>query len=85
MAEKSAANVVAAIAGSKDRELWRLINGLGILHVGEGAARKLAAHFRDLDALAAASVEELQQAQRRRPRHGRRASTTSSATRATGP
>lgn len=62
MAEKSAANVVAAVASSKARELWRLVNGLGILHVGEGAARKLAAQFRDLDRLAAASVEELQQA-----------------------
>ena len=63
MAEKSATNVVNAIAESKNRELWRLINGLGILHVGEGAARKLSDHFRDLDALAAASVEELQQAE----------------------
>jgi len=61
MAEKSAANVVAAIAASKDRELWRLLHGLGILHVGEEAARKLAAHFGSLDKLAAASVEELQQ------------------------
>jgi DNA ligase (NAD+) len=63
MAEKSATNIVNAIAESKNRELWRLINGLGILHVGEGAARKLSGHFRDLDALAAASVEELQQAE----------------------
>jgi DNA ligase (NAD+) len=63
MGEKSAANVVTAIAGSKNRELWRLINGLGILHVGEGAARKLADHFHDLDALANANVEELQQAE----------------------
>jgi DNA ligase (NAD+) len=63
MAEKSATNVVTAIAGSKDRELWRLINGLGITHVGEGAARKLADHFRDLDKLAAASVEQLQEAE----------------------
>lgn len=63
MAEKSAANVVTAIADSKDRELWRLIHGLGILHVGEGAARKLADHFHDLDALANASLEELQQAE----------------------
>jgi DNA ligase (NAD+) len=61
MAEKSATNVVNAIAESKNRELWRLIHGLGILHVGEGAAQKLAEHFRDLDALARASVEELQQ------------------------
>jgi DNA ligase (NAD+) len=63
MAEKSAANVVNAIADSKNRELWRLIHGLGILHVGEGAARKLADHFHDLDTLAHASMDELQQAE----------------------
>ena len=63
MAEKSAANVVTAIAESKNRELWRLIHGLGILHVGEGGARKLADHFRDIVALASASLEELQQAE----------------------
>ncbi|HUJ09136.1 MAG TPA: NAD-dependent DNA ligase LigA [Verrucomicrobiae bacterium] len=63
MAEKSATNVVNAIAASKECELWRLINGLGILHVGEGAARKLADHFGSLDNFAAASVEELQQCQ----------------------
>ncbi len=63
MAEKSAANVVAALAESKHRELWRLIHGLGVLHVGEGAARKLADHFHDLDALASASMDELQQAE----------------------
>ncbi len=63
MAEKSATNVVTAIAASKDRELWRLINGLGITHVGEGAARKLADHFHDLDKLAAGSVEQLQEAE----------------------
>jgi DNA ligase (NAD+) len=63
MAEKSATNVVTAIAESKARELWRLTHGLGILHVGEGAARKLADHFHDLDALANASMDELQQAE----------------------
>ena len=63
MAEKSATNVVTAIADSKNRELWRLIHGLGILHVGEGAARKLTDHFHDLDKLASASVEELQEAE----------------------
>ena len=59
MAEKSATNVVGAIAASKDRELWRLMHGLGILHVGEGVARKLTGQFHDLDDLARASVEEL--------------------------
>jgi len=63
MAEKSATNVVNAIAESKNRELWRLIHGLGILHVGEGGARKLADHFHDLDTLTGASMEELQQAE----------------------
>jgi DNA ligase (NAD+) len=63
MAEKSATNVVTAISGSKDRDLWRLINGLGILHVGENAARKLADHFHNLDELASASLEELQRAE----------------------
>ncbi len=61
MAEKSATNVINAVAASKDRELWRLLHGLGITHVGEEAARKLATHFGDLDKLAGASVEELQQ------------------------
>ena len=63
MAEKSAANVVTAIAESKNRELWRLFHGLGILHVGEGGARKLADQFHDLDALANADMEVLQQAE----------------------
>ena len=63
MAEKSAGNVVTAIAQSKDRELWRLIHGLGILHVGEGGARKLADHFHDLNALASADIEKLQEAE----------------------
>ena len=60
MGEKSAANVVTAIAGSKQRELWRLIHGLGILHVGEGAARKLAEHFPSLGKLAVADFQALE-------------------------
>jgi DNA ligase (NAD+) len=60
---QAATNLYQAIQSSKNRELWRLINGLGILHVGDGAARKLADHFRDLDALANANMEELQQAE----------------------
>ncbi|OQA24896.1 MAG: DNA ligase [Verrucomicrobia bacterium ADurb.Bin345] len=63
MAEKSASNVVNAIGGSRHRELWRLVHGLGILHVGEGAARKLADHFRSLEALAGADIETLQRAE----------------------
>lgn len=61
MGEKSAANLVAAIAASKMQPFWRLLFGLGILHVGAAAARKLAARFHTLDRLAAASLEDLQQ------------------------
>lgn len=59
MAEKSAKNVIDAIAASKDRPLWRLLHGLGIPHVGEGAARKLADHFRSLERLQNATAEQL--------------------------
>ena len=59
MAERSAANLLAGIEESKGRELSRLLFGLGIRHVGERAARLLARRFRSLDALAAASVEEI--------------------------
>jgi DNA ligase (NAD+) len=60
MGEKSAQKLITAIAASKVRERWRLINGLGISHVGERAAQKLAEHFCDLEALAGAGIEELQ-------------------------
>jgi DNA ligase (NAD+) len=59
MGEKSAKKLVNAIAARKERELWRLINGLSIAHVGERAAQKLAEYFRDLSALASAGLEEL--------------------------
>jgi DNA ligase (NAD+) len=59
MAAKSAANLIDAIAASRDRDLWRLIFALGIRHVGARSAQVLEQHFADLDALAAASEEEL--------------------------
>ena len=59
MAEKSARNVLAGIESSKKADLWRLIFGLGILHVGAGAARALAGHFGSLDAIEKAGEEEL--------------------------
>ena len=59
MAEKSAANVVAAIEKSKDTTLARFIFGLGIRHVGEATARDLARHFGGLDALLAADAAAL--------------------------
>lgn len=55
--EKSTDNLLAAIEDSKRRELWRLIHGLGIPHVGVAAAKDLAGHFRDLRKLAAATRE----------------------------
>jgi DNA ligase (NAD+) len=61
MAEKSAQNVLAGIEASKQQDLWRLIFGLGILHVGAGGARALAAHFHTLDKIAAAGAEQLQE------------------------
>lgn len=58
--EKSISNLLAAIEQSKTRPLWRLIFGLGILHVGVSASRALADHFGDVDSLMNASVDELQ-------------------------
>jgi DNA ligase (NAD+) len=60
MGEKSTANLLAAIEGSKQQPLWRLLFGLGILHVGAAVARKLAAKFHTLDALASATTEGLE-------------------------
>ena len=59
MAEKSASNVLAQIDESKTRDLWHLIYGLGIRHVGERTAGILARHFGSLVKLAAATVAEL--------------------------
>lgn len=61
MGQKSVENVLAALEASKQQPLWRLIFGLGILHVGSTAARVLAARFRSLEALAQATVEELRE------------------------
>ncbi|MEO6971014.1 MAG: NAD-dependent DNA ligase LigA [Chthoniobacterales bacterium] len=60
MGEKSVRNLLDAIERSKQQPLWRLLFGLGILHVGVSAARALADHFPDLDALMKASPAELQ-------------------------
>jgi DNA ligase (NAD+) len=59
MAEKSAANVVAAIEKSKTATLARFIYGLGIRHVGEATAKDLARHFGSLDALLASDETQL--------------------------
>lgn len=59
MGDKSAENLLSAIASSKEQALWRLLAALGIPHVGVTVARTLAVAFGTLDRLASASVEEL--------------------------
>lgn len=59
MGKKSAENLMRALEQSKNNPLYRLINALGIRHIGEKGAKILAHRFRTLDKLAAATVEEL--------------------------
>ena len=59
MAEKSASNLFAQIEASKGRDLPHLVYGLGIRHVGERTAALLARHFRSLEALRTATVEQI--------------------------
>ena len=58
-AEKSAAQLVAAIAESKQQPLSRLLNALGIRHVGTGAAQLLARHFGTMEALKSAGEGQI--------------------------
>ncbi len=58
---KSIDNYLKAIETSKQQDPWRLVFGLGILHVGAGGARKLLEHFGSIDAIASASIEDLTQ------------------------
>ena len=59
MAEKSAANLVAALEKSKTTTLARFLYALGIRQVGETTAKDLAKHFGAIDRLMEASVEQL--------------------------
>ncbi len=59
MAEKSAANLIEALAGARTRSLDRLLFGLGIRHVGVHAARILAQAYPSIQALSEATEEEL--------------------------
>jgi len=60
MGKKSAAKVMAQVEKSRANELWRLIYGLGIRHVGERASQVLARTFGSMDALCGATAEQLQ-------------------------
>jgi DNA ligase (NAD+) len=59
MGEKSARNLLDSIENAKQTTFGRFLFGLGIRHVGEATARDLAAHFKNVDRLMSATVEEL--------------------------
>jgi len=59
-AEKKADNLLEAISASKGQPLSRLLTALGVRGVGEVVASDLASHFGSLDAMAAATVEDLE-------------------------
>ena len=59
MAEKSAQNFLDGVEASKKRDLWRVLFGLGILHVGAGVAKALGRGFGTLDELFSASAVQL--------------------------
>lgn len=59
MGKKSAENLIAAIEKSKENDLSKLLNAFGIRQVGQRAAQVLARQFGTMEALAAATEEEL--------------------------
>ena len=59
MGEKSATNLINAINKSKENDLWRLINGLGIKFIGTKGAKILANSFKDIDKIMDATSSEL--------------------------
>ncbi len=59
--EKSADNLIRAIDKSRANDLYRIVYALGIRHIGQRAAKLLSDHFGTLDAIAAASEEEIAQ------------------------
>jgi DNA ligase (NAD+) len=58
-AEKSAENLINAIEKSKHNDLSKLVFGLGIRNIGQKAAEQLSVHFKDLNSLMNASVEQI--------------------------
>ncbi|HEX5139339.1 MAG TPA: NAD-dependent DNA ligase LigA [Dehalococcoidia bacterium] len=60
MGSKSAENLLAGIEASKQRPLSRVLFALGIRHVGGETAELLAGHFGSIDAMANASLEDLE-------------------------
>ena len=60
MAEKSADNLVNGVQASKDVPFERVLFGLGIRYVGETVAKKLAKHYKSIEALSKATLENLE-------------------------
>jgi DNA ligase (NAD+) len=60
MGEKSADNLIKGIAESRKRPFEKVLFGLGIRHIGKGAASILANEFKDIDALMAADIQTLE-------------------------
>jgi DNA ligase (NAD+) len=58
---KVGTNLAAEIDGSRRNQLWRLVHGLGIRHVGERGAQALAAYFGEMAGIMDASLDELVQ------------------------
>jgi DNA ligase (NAD+) len=63
MGTKSAQNFLDGVEASKARDAWRVLYGLGILHVGTGASKSLCKYFPTLDDIFAASTEQLEEAE----------------------
>ncbi len=59
MAEKSTQNFIDGLEKSKSRDLWRVVFGLSILHVGSGVAKALCRHYKTMDDLLDATEEQL--------------------------
>ena len=59
MGEKSATNLINAIEKSKSNDLYRLINGLGIKHIGVKGAKIIANEFKDLDKIMSLDTNDL--------------------------
>lgn len=57
--EKSAKNIIDSINKSKENDLSKLLFAMGIRHIGSKAAKLLAEHFKNIDAIIDASVDEI--------------------------
>jgi len=61
MGQRSTDKLLQGIEQSKSRPAWRFLFGLGIRHVGAASARSLIVHFGSIDALAEASITDLEE------------------------